>query len=425
MKLLNNFFKENKSDIAIKKVQKLSKRLMNGLSTENDLAEWESNLELIDMFKEQFNELFLKYLLKHYPNDKRLKEKYHNSDNIDGAGDAMYREFLLQTLGDALYMLKYKRKDFLFLEEWKHNKLITKIEKYIYFENKNRDMLFIKENDKSNSFLERVLEDVLKDVYAYYAYMPCKTLEHKEWLVRANHICSFKYLEYDGESIFRKRYKLGLKHGILLGDVGSGKTKAVQKEIELILEDTNDDIVVIDNDGLYEEFCHKNNGKYINTTKDNTFFDKDVAVINNRLIVLDIHSLNNDIKFQYASKALKYAYQRMNKQSEASKNTWLYIDEVNELIFDDYFLYMLIRCGRKNGVITIVTNRVPDIIENNNSSRLISGSSYIRLFRQSPRYRERLAKLVSIEPDMLEFDNVETSWAVIESETIKIKEKIV
>lgn len=34
MKLLRNFFKENKADIAIKNVQKLGKRLIHGLQGE-------------------------------------------------------------------------------------------------------------------------------------------------------------------------------------------------------------------------------------------------------------------------------------------------------------------------------------------------------------------------------------------------------
>ena len=248
--------------------------------------------------------------------------------------------------------------------------------------------------------------------------------EKQEWHDRAKHINSFKYLEHDGESIYRKRSRLSLKHGFLLGNVGSGKTKAVQKEIELILENTNDDIVVIDNDGLYEEFCHKCNGKHINMTKDNTFYDNDAAAINNRLIVLDLHNLNDEIKFQYASKALKFAYQKMNGQSESSKETWLYIEEVNDLIFDDYFRDMLMHCRRKNGVITVVTNRVMDIIENDNSSRLFLNISYTRLFRQSSTYRNSLAKFFSINSDILEFDNIETSWVIMGNELVKIKEKL-
>ncbi len=128
---------------------------------------------------------------------------------------------------------------------------------------------------------------------------------------------------------------------------------------------------------------------------------------------------------QYASKALKYAYQKMNGQSESSKDTWLYIEEVNDLVFDDYFLNILMHCRRKNGVITIVTNRVMDIIENNNSSRLFSNCSYIRLFRQSPMYRKNLAKFFSIPSELLEFDDIKTSWVIMVDEFIKIKEKLV
>ena len=249
--------------------------------------------------------------------------------------------------------------------------------------------------------------------------MPYKTLEQEEWHTRARNIISFKYLEHDAENIFRKRYKLGLKHGILLGAFGSGKTRATQKEIKLILESTNDDVIVIDNDGLYEEFCNKNNGVYIEISIDSTFFDNNVT-INNRLIVLNIQRLSDEIKVQYASKALEYAYQRINEQSESSKNTWVYIEEVNELIFDEYSLDI-----PKNGVITIVTSRVMDIIENKNPKTFFLDNGYIRLFKQWPYHRESLTEFVGIDSNMLEFDNVEISWAIIENRTIKIKEDLV
>ena len=423
MKLLKNILKKNKFDVAIESLQKLGNRLIHGISSESDLPSWESNLLFADeRIQHRFNDLFLKYLLKHYPKDERLKQIYSNDDDIYNARNALYKEMLLMTIGDALYMLKYQQRDFDLLEVGRHEKLINEIEEYIFFENKNRELFYIKENNNPDWLTEINLVDILKDIQKY---MPCKTQEQYNWYIRAKNIGSFKYLEHDTESIFRKRQKLDLKHGILLGDVGSGKTKAVQKEIKLILENTNDDIVIIDNDGLYEEFCHKNNGKYINMTKDNTFYDNGTPTINNRLIVLDIHNLNDEIKLQYASKALKYAYQKMNGQSESSKDTWLYIEEVNDLVFDDYFLNILMHCRRKNGVITIVTNRVMDIIENNNSSRLFSNCSYIRLFRQSPMYRKNLAKFFSIPSELLEFDDIKTSWVIMVDEFIKIKEKLV
>lgn len=427
MKLFKNRFKENSSNVAINKIEILNKRLMYGFSTRNDLAMWESNLELIDTSKDQFNQFFFKYLLKHYPNDKRLKAIYHNRENIDEARDVMYREALLQTLGDVLYMLRYKWMDLdiMLIDRRIRKMLITKIEKYVYFKNKNREMLFEKKNDTSDSFSEQDLEDALKE---FSEIIPNFTAEQEEWHSRVNHLGTFKYLEYDGVSVFKKRYKLGLQHGILLGDVGSGKTKAIQNEIELILKNTNDDIIVIDNDGLYEEFCHKNNGMYMKMNKDNIIYNNSSPTIgrNNRLKVLDIHNPSDEIKLQHAVMALEYAYQKMNEQSKSSKQTWLYIEEVNELVFDDCFLDMLINNRRKNGVITIATNRVKDIIENDNSMRrLLSNIPYIRLFRQSPTYRENLAKFVSIDPNMLEFDDISTSWAIIESKPFQIFEKIV
>lgn len=278
MKLFKNRFKENNINVAINEIERLNKRLMYGFSTKNDRAKWEYNLELIGTSKDQFNQLFLKYLLKHYPNDERLKEVYHNRENIDEARNVMYREALLQTLGDVLYILRYKWMDLdiVLIDRRIRKMLITKIEKYVYFKNKNREMLFEQKNDTSDSFSEQDLEDVLKE---FSEIIPNFTAEQEEWHRRVNYLGTFKYLEQDGVNVFKKRYELDLKHGILLGDVGSGKTKAIQREIELILINTNDDIIVIDNDGLYEEFCHKNNGMYIKMNKDNIIYNNDSPTI--------------------------------------------------------------------------------------------------------------------------------------------------
>lgn len=256
--------------------------------------------------------------------------------------------------------------------------------------------------------------DFIKDMEDYITNIRNSLYSHRECTLITEQKNTY-------EKFFEKLYDSALKHGIFQGNYGSGKTKAIQLDVERILVQTNDDIIIIDNDGLYEEFCSRNNGKYINIDYDGGFLEYKINTINNRLIVLDIHRIYEHNKSLYALKALKYAYKRVNQQAELTKYIWIYLDEVDEILSDNYFQDMLVDCRRKNGIITIATNKLVDIVESDNMRRLLLSIEYVRFFNQSSRNQELLSKYFFIDSKMLEFEDIDKSLILIKGETLDVK----
>lgn len=424
MKIFKNLFR-SKEDAIIDNLSILGKNFTNGISKREEFYEWEKNINSINNFKGEtirieiikngFNELFMEYLLKHYPEDKRLIDKYINRDCIDCIREGMYVDYLLKTLGNALFILKFdfqKYKGFDSSKKDQRDFLISKIEKYVYLKNNNREFIHIKEYAGTQTFYVKNLECVLHEVFNF---IPYKTSEQIEWHLQACNISSFK-LDYDSENIFRKRYRLSLKHGLLIGSLGSGKTSAVQKEIENILKYTNDSVIVIDNDGLYRNFCEKYNVEYINLYENPNFFEKDFK--DNKILILDIFNnidIDNPIKLKYAKKALEFAYRKINNQN----NTWVYIDEMNELLTDNYFLEMTNSYSQLKVIVTVVTTKFTklDTIDLN-----FKNIGYIRILRQLKHERKYISDFFEIEPELLEFNDIKKSIAILDNNVFRITE---
>ncbi|CAK7075588.1 hypothetical protein [Tissierella sp.] len=110
MLLLNKIFRRDPGLKAVKKLEKLDRKLMDGLSEDKDLIEWEKNLKiLIDTdytsddnpwyeelrktctILEGINKSFNEYLIKHYPNDVRLKLRLKGNQDVDTIRQGMYR----------------------------------------------------------------------------------------------------------------------------------------------------------------------------------------------------------------------------------------------------------------------------------------------------------------------------------------------
>lgn len=223
-------------------------------------------------------------------------------------------------------------------------------------------------------------------------------------------------LDYDSKNIFRKRYRLSLKHGLLIGSLGSGKTSAVQKEIENILKYTNDSVIVIDNDGLYRNFCEKYNGEYINLYENPNFFEKDFK--DNKILILDIFNnidIDNPIKLKYAKKALEFAYRKINNQN----NTWVYIDEMNELLTDNYFLEMTSSYSQLKVIVTVVTTKFTKL---DTIDLIFKNIGYIRILRQLKHERKYISDFFEIEPELLEFNDIKKSIAILDNNVFRITE---
>lgn len=108
-KVLKKIFRIDDGLKAVKKLEKLDMKLMSGLSEDKDLIEWEKNLKVLIDTKyksddnpyreelrktctllESINKAFIKYLIKHHPDNARLKPGLKGNQDVDTIRQGIY-----------------------------------------------------------------------------------------------------------------------------------------------------------------------------------------------------------------------------------------------------------------------------------------------------------------------------------------------
>lgn len=143
-------------------------------------------------------------------------------------------------------------------------------------------------------------------------------------------------------------------------------------------------------------------------TKDGTYniFSKTSTVnINNRFVVYGIKDLSEGLKSLAMMVILESLWDRVKKNFEIGKRTWIYIDEIYLLFYNDYcvrFFFELWKRGAKHGgILTGITQNVEDLINDEKIVTMLSNSNFIVLLDQSANDRDSLARILSLSPQML------------------------
>lgn len=327
----------------------------------------------------------------------------------------------------------------------------------------------------------------------------------------------------NNEFLFNERLKLNNLNGLYSGVAGSGKSNAVKEEISHILNNTSDNVIVLDGYGEYKELCDSFKGEYIrllpfesdyyinpleinkhlldteeyshlivNQTEfvlsvleiikgeltsmekaliykcmqiiyennpNPTFEDlyneleqvkgsecphcsepkKDLLDIighinnqnilthksnfdtNNRLIVLDISDFSKETKTIAGLISLEYAWKKMCENMKSQKYTWLYIEEMNDLVFNEYFIYTYKKCRLYGGVITFVTQDIEAILKNQRTRLILGNSEFLRFFKLPPYINDELAKFLNVNPDVFKNNDYRHSVAVVKNEIFHVK----
>lgn len=78
---------------------------------------------------------------------------------------------------------------------------------------------------------------------------------------------------HTGKPIYYDRRQSAYSNSLITGTSGTGKSTFAIKEIEQILQNTEDDVIILDMNGDYEELVKKNNGTIIDFLSPNTHMD--------------------------------------------------------------------------------------------------------------------------------------------------------
>ncbi len=137
------------------------------------------------------------------------------------------------------------------------------------------------------------------------------------------------------------------------------------------------------------------------------FSEKTNINYNNRLVSYDISGLGEQLKTVGMLIILDNVWNRIVKNREFGRRTWLYVDESHLLFKNEYsanFLHKLFKRARKwYGIVTAVTQNVSELLSSEQAKTMLSNSDFMLLFNQSASDREELKKLLKISDTQMRY----------------------
>jgi len=129
--------------------------------------------------------------------------------------------------------------------------------------------------------------------------------------------------------------------------------------------------------------------------------------INNRFVIFDIKDLGKQLKTMGMLIVLDNIWNRITRNREKGKRTWIYMDEIYLLFNNEYsanFLFELYKRARKwGGIPTGITQNVEDLLRSELARRMLSNSDFIMMLNQAPSDRAELARLLNISDNQLSY----------------------
>ena len=132
----------------------------------------------------------------------------------------------------------------------------------------------------------------------------------------------------------------------------------------------------------------------------NTFAKNTNVNTDNRLVCYNILELGDDLKPMGMLVILDNILNRVTKNRNRGKNTYIFIDEIYLLFQHEYaanFLFKLWKRVRKYGAFcTGITQNVDDLLQSHTARTMLSNSEFIVMLNQASSDRFELAKLLNI-----------------------------
>jgi hypothetical protein len=127
----------------------------------------------------------------------------------------------------------------------------------------------------------------------------------------------------------------------------------------------------------------------------------------NRLVVYDIRDLGKQLRTFGMLIVLDQIWNRITRNRQLGKRTWIYIDEIQLLFQNEYsanYFFELWSRARKWGAIpTGITQNVETLLLSDLARRMLSNSDFIMIMNQAGSDRQELAKLLNISDKQLSF----------------------
>ncbi|WP_461247893.1 TraG/VirB4 family ATPase, partial [Treponema sp. R6D11] len=104
---------------------------------------------------------------------------------------------------------------------------------------------------------------------------------------------------------------------------------------------------------------------------------------------------------------LDAVWNRITKNRQIGRRTWIYLDEIYLLFANEYsanFLFELYKRARKwGGIPTGITQNVEDLLKSELARRMLSNSDYIYMLNQATLDRNELSHLLNISDAQMQY----------------------
>lgn len=150
----------------------------------------------------------------------------------------------------------------------------------------------------------------------------------------------------------------------------------------------------------------------------NTFAKPTNVDTNSRIVCYDIRDLGKQLLPIGMLVVLDNIFNRIVKNREQGRNTWIYIDEIYLLFQHEYsanFLFTLWKRVRKyRACATGLTQNVDDLLQSHTARTMLANSEFLVMLNQASTDRLELAKLLNISDNQLSYiTNVEAGRGLL------------
>lgn len=127
----------------------------------------------------------------------------------------------------------------------------------------------------------------------------------------------------------------------------------------------------------------------------------------NRFISYDIRDLNGNLKTQSMLLILDYIWNRLSRNRDLGRATYIYFDEAHLLFSDEYcldYLKTLWKRARKyGGVLTGITQNVEDLLKDEKSRSMLSNSEFLALLKQNSTDAAKLQDILHLTDSEIKY----------------------
>lgn len=133
------------------------------------------------------------------------------------------------------------------------------------------------------------------------------------------------------------------------------------------------------------------------------FAKKTNIEINNRFISFNISELPHSIQTTGYLVVLEHIMNRLKKNKDLGKNTWIFIDEFHLLLSNQYsaeYIAKIYKTGRKeNAIPTIITQNIADVIKSEEGCKILSNSEFAIILKQKTLDLSAICKIFDISDE--------------------------